>query len=167
MLRDEHESQEVTQEAFLRAFAALDSFDFGYRFSTWLFTIAYRLCLNQLRRRRDFVGEVDFGRMSSTGRDGEAETLDASEAVANSDQARELRERIWSAVDELPPAQRATVLLFYREQLSCQHIGRVLDMPAATVKSHLHRARARLRVALADLGQAEWMDVRFNAETGM
>src|SRR5215475_7948707 len=64
MVRDGSDAEEICQDAFLRAFQALDSFDSRYRFSTWLFTIAYRLSLNQMRRRRDYTGDVDFSRMS-------------------------------------------------------------------------------------------------------
>ena len=57
--------------------------------------------------------------------------------------------------------QRATVLLFYRESLNCQEIGEILNMPAATVKSHLHRARARLKDSLSERMEADWTQVRF------
>ena len=50
------------REAFLRAFDALDTFSAEFRFSTWLFTIAYRLCLNQIRRRKSVTGDLDFAR---------------------------------------------------------------------------------------------------------
>ena len=52
---------------------------------------------------------------------------------------------MWSAVNRLSTPQRATVLLFYRQEFSCHEIARVLELPLATVKSHLHRARKRLR----------------------
>src|SRR5438132_1159445 len=60
ILRDHDEAEEICQEAFLRAFSSLDSFSSEYRFSTWLFTIGYRLCLNHIRRRKSLTGEVDF-----------------------------------------------------------------------------------------------------------
>ena len=52
IIRNHHDAEEICQEAFLKAFAALDTFDIRYRFSTWLFTIAYRLTLNLLRKKR-------------------------------------------------------------------------------------------------------------------
>lgn len=165
MVRDGHDSEEVCQEAFLRAFAALASFDFSYRFSTWLFTIAYRLCLNRMRHKRDFAGDVDFGNVSSSHLDGDDAPEDVGESVANSDEARRLKDVIWETVDRLPTHQRATVMLFYREQMSCQQIAEVLDMPAATVKSHLHRARARMRGMLAEEISDGWQDVRFGTDS--
>lgn len=143
ILRNHHDTEEICQEAFLRAFAALDGFNEQYRFSTWLFTIAYRLCLNQLRRREPASARPELGSLA----DGRPE---AAEAVASSEQAERLERLVWTAVGELSPPQKAAVLLFYREQMSCQEIGQVLGMPSATVKSHLHRARARLREMLGE-----------------
>jgi len=146
ILRDHHESEEICQDAFLRAFSSLDSFSANYRFSTWLFTIAYRLCLNQLRRRKSVTGEIDFAAMA-------ASQPDVAEHVAETEEARRLKDQIWIAVDQLSMPQRAAVLLFYREGLSCEAIAKTLGIPTATAKSHLHRARGRLRELLAETVQ--------------
>ncbi len=164
MVRREHDAEEICQDAFLRAFQSLDKFNFDYRFSTWLFTIGYRLCLNTMRRRRDYCGEFDFGSMPATGRNGSSEP--AVDELANSEEARRLKKVIWDSVNQLTPAQRATVLLFYQESLSCQEIGDILEMPAATVKSHLHRARARLKELLEGELVEDWTLVRFGEAGG-
>ncbi len=161
MVRNDHDAEEVCQDAFLRAFQALDGFDFCYRFSTWLFTIGYRLCLNAIRRRKDYSGEVDFSAVPTDGRGEDAPGV--YEEVANSDEARRLKKVIWDSVDALTPPQRAAVILFYRESLSCQEIGEILKMPAATVKSHLHRARNRLKELLERELVEDWSVVRFGA----
>jgi len=158
ILRDHEESEDVCQEAFLRAFSSLDSFSSEYRFSTWLFTIGYRLCLNHLRRRKVLTGgEMDFGEIPSAG-------PDVSECLAESEEARRLKNRIWEAVDKLSPPQRAAVLLFYREGMSCDAIAQTLGIPMATAKSHLHRARGHLRSSLAGLVQ-DWSQLRILRET--
>ena len=159
ILRDHHDAEEICQDAFLRAFSRLDSFSQEYRFSTWLFTIAYRLCLNQLRRHPPLTGEVEFSAF-----DGGEE--DAGEQIASSEEARRLKDTVWSSVDKLSVHQRATVLLFYRENMSCDQIGEVLEMPVATVKSHLHRARTRLREMLTPQLAADWTALRFFGEGG-
>jgi RNA polymerase sigma-70 factor (ECF subfamily) len=158
MVRDHHEAEDLTQVAFVKAYEALDSYSERYAFSTWLFTIAYRLCLNHLRKRRAYSGEVDFSRV------GRVEP-DAPESLANTEEARRLRTLIWAAVDRLKPAQKSAVLLFYREGKSCEEIGRVLDMPTVTVKSHLHRARSKLREALSAELVDDWMTIRFFADS--
>ncbi len=146
ILRDHHEAEDLCQAAFVKAYESLDSYSDKYAFSTWLFTIAYRLCLNQLRRKRHWTGEVDFAGFGSG-------SEDVAHEVANTEQARKLKDEIWSAVEQLSPQQRNAVVLFYREGLSCQEISQILSIPAVTVKSHLHRARERLRGLLSD--QAE------------
>jgi RNA polymerase sigma-70 factor, ECF subfamily len=157
ILHDHHDAEEICQEAFLRAFAALDSFSQEYRFSTWLFTIAYRLCLNLLRRNPPLTGDVEF-----TAYDGGQDS--AADQVANSEEAGRLKEAVWEAVDRLSVHQKATVLLFYREGLGCEEIGEILGMPVATVKSHLHRARMRLRETLTPQLSTDWTALRFFGE---
>lgn len=168
MVRNQHDAEEICQDAFMRAFQNLESFDFRFRFSTWLYTIAYRLCLNTLRKQKDVTCDMDFDAPSAPLNRSERQEADVGEQVANSDEAYRLKKIIWENVDHLSPPQRATVLLFYRESLSCQEIGDVLNMPAATVKSHLHRARARLRELLDDKLSENWagMEIRESAGGG-
>jgi RNA polymerase sigma-70 factor (ECF subfamily) len=153
MLRNYHETEDVCQSAFVKAYESLDSYSTKYAFSTWLFTIAYRLCLNHLRKKKAISGETDFSHVGN----GEA---DASLSLANSEEAQRLRDLIWTAVDQLSPPQKSAVLLFYREGKSCQEIGVVLGIPAVTVKSHLHRAREKLRQLLNAELVEDWMAVR-------
>ncbi|RMF76762.1 MAG: sigma-70 family RNA polymerase sigma factor [Planctomycetota bacterium] len=154
MVRNHHEAEDVCQIAFVKAYESLHNYSENYAFSTWLFTIAYRVCLNRLRKKRALSGETDFSRV-----DGPAES-DAAVTVANSEEAQVLRKRIWDAVDQLTPPQRTAVLLFYREGKSCQEIGVVLGIPAVTVKSHLHRARAKLKTLLGEQQAQDWLAVR-------
>jgi RNA polymerase sigma-70 factor (ECF subfamily) len=144
IVRNHHDAEELCQEAFLKAFSSLDSFSTEYRFSTWLFTIGYRLCLNAMRRKKALSGEVDFSVFSAAG-------AGADEETAQSEEARRLREMIWGQVDRLSPPQQAAIVLFYRHDQSCNEIAQILQMSVATVKSHLHRARARLKEMLEPL----------------
>jgi RNA polymerase sigma-70 factor (ECF subfamily) len=160
MVRDHHEAEDVCQEAFLKAFGSLSTFSSEYRFSTWLFTIGYRVCLNRMRRKKIFTGEVDLSVMADSGASGAAEAFE-------SDEAGRVRSVIWSAVDRLSPPQRATVLLFYRNELGCHEIARVLQVPVATVKSHLHRARTKLKEMLEGASEQEWQTLcNFSQRTG-
>ncbi|MEK6674518.1 MAG: RNA polymerase sigma factor [Planctomycetota bacterium] len=141
MIHHHHDAEEICQETFLKAFACLDTFSSEFRFSTWLFTIGYRVCLNRLRRKRDLPIDVDTVALRFRG-------PDQSDVLSESEDANQLRETVWDAVDQLSPPQKATLLLFYRHELGCHDIARVLELPVATVKSHLHRGRARLREVL-------------------
>lgn len=154
MVRNHHETEDICQAAFVKAYESLESYSTNYAFSTWLFTIAYRLCLNSLRKKRAISGETDFSYV------GNGET-DVALSLANSEEAKRLRDLIWDAVDQLSPPQKSAVLLFYREGKSCQEIGVVLGIPAVTVKSHLHRARAKLRQLLSAELVEDWMAVQY------
>ncbi len=151
--RHHHDAEEICQDAFLKAFASLDSFSTQYRFSTWLFTIAYRVCLNHMRRRKVVTGDVDFTTLSRDAGAGQPDVLE-------SDEAGRVRQMVWSSVDLLSQPQRATLLLFYRQEFSCQEIARVLGVPVATVKSHLHRGRARLRELLESVSETQLLEFR-------
>lgn len=153
MVRNHHEAEDLCQAAFVKAYESLDSYSSNYAFSTWLFTIAYRLCLNHLRKKKAISGETDFSYIG-TGQP------DAALSLANSEEAKRLRDLIWTAVDKLTPPQKSAVLLFYREGKSCQEIGVVLGIPAVTVKSHLHRAREKLRQLLSLELVDDWLEVR-------
>ncbi|MGB0715251.1 MAG: RNA polymerase sigma factor [Phycisphaerae bacterium] len=147
MVRNHHDAEEICQDAFLKAVGSLQSFSTEYRFSTWLFTIGYRICLNRMRRRKLFAGDVDVANVT--------ELAETDDTVVQSEAAATLRTSVWDAVDRLSPPQRATVLLFYRHEMGCNEIARVLEIPVATVKSHLHRARNRLRELLSAMSEKD------------
>lgn len=157
MVRNHHDAEEVCQDAFLKAFSSLESFSTEYRFSTWLFTIGYRLCLNGLRKKRVTTTEFELARFESS--EDEVEQI-----KAQTEEARVLKSTVWDAVDQLTPPQRAAVLLFYRQELGCQEIAEILELPVATVKSHLHRARARLRDLLEPVMMNENSRLRILAD---
>ncbi len=154
IVRNHHEAEDLTQQAFVRAYESLASYSEEYAFSTWLYTIAYRICLNSQRRRRPLSGEIDLDPLRVS-------DPDLPGTLANTEESRRLQTLIWDAVDELTTAQKAAVILFYREGKSCQEIGEVLGMPAVTVKSHLHRAREKLRGRLEHELDEDWTALRF------
>jgi len=153
MIRNHHDAEDVCQDAFLKAFASFDSFSVQYRFSTWLFTIGYRICLNRLRGKRAMTSDEGVLALAPSSGENPFARVESSEAAA-------LRSKVWQAVDRLTAPQRATVLLFYRHEMSCQEIARVLELPVATVKSHLHRSRKRLREILESLSEKELQEFR-------
>jgi len=131
-------AEDVVQEAFVRVLTNLDRFDPRYRFSTWLFTIARRVFLNQIEKRRpiydsDRVGETT-GRTCAASGDWEVE-----EHKGNS------RDAMQSALMSLSPEQREIIVLFHQHDWPIWLIAEHLRMPEGTVKSHLHRGRIRLR----------------------
>jgi len=133
------EAEDLAQETFLRAIRALPGFDIGgaARLSTWLLTIATRLALDACRKQKRQQG-----------------LLPAPEPVSvptpeQELQRTELRSEITSAIDELPPDQRAAFVLAEFHGFGIEDIAAALQTPASTVKTRLFRARAKLSRALA------------------
>ncbi len=135
-------TEDLAQETFLRAFAALGRFDPDgpARLSTWLLTIATRLALQAIERRR----------VPSTSFDD-----DAGEACVAPDELAPDRARLGAAIAEavgrLPPPHRAAFVLREYHGFEYAEIARSLDIDIGTVKSRLWRARAALQRALAEV----------------
>jgi RNA polymerase sigma-70 factor (ECF subfamily) len=140
-------ARELSQEAFVRAWSALERFDPRYRFSTWLFRIAHNLGIDQLRRRR--LKTVSLHRTDSDGDEVEIVVTDHNKDplghLENSALSSELRE----VIDGLRPEYRELVLLRHFGGLSYQEIADFKGMPLGTVKNKLFRAHSVLRKALA------------------
>lgn len=136
-----HVAEDIVQEAFVRVLRNLDRFDERFRFSTWLFTIAKRLFVNAAQKHRPW-----FDTDAVAGRSGaESRPLDLSQA---SEQAGHVRDILDFALEALNEQQREIILLFHQQQWPIQEIAAYLEMPEGTVKSHLHRARKRMRQAI-------------------
>ena len=130
------DAEEVVQETFLRAWRNLHRFRGESAFGTWLYRITTNLCRDHLKRHQ------------RTGlRDAQPEAVSniADELPAGVDALA--RRRLEDALDKLTPRQREVLVLHDVMELDHPQIAEVLELPAATSKSHLHRARARLRRA--------------------
>ena len=141
-------ARELSQEAFIRAWGALDRFDPQYRFSTWLFRIAHNLGIDQLRRRR--LQTVSLYRRDSDGEDVEIAVVDQKKDPLGHFENQELAGTIRAAIEGLRPEYRELVLLRHFGGLSYQEIADLKEMPLGTVKNKLFRAHSVLRRALQD-----------------
>ena len=148
MVGDLELARELTQEAFLRAWSALDRFDPRYRFSTWLFRIAHNLGIDQLRRRR--LSTVSLVRQDAEGEEVELAVVDASKDPLGHFENRELAEAMRAAIAGLRSEYRELVLLRHFAGLSYQDIADLKGMPLGTVKNKLFRAHSVLRRALQE-----------------
>lgn len=149
MLRQAEDAEDVTQETFVRVFRALDRYDPNRPFSTWLFTIAARLCVDTIRRRR--MKMMSLVR-TEAGSD-EERTIDLEDPGPRPEDEAERREgeaRVQSLIDELPPHYRIVVVLRHQQDLSYEEIAEALGLPLGTVKARIHRARALLKRHIED-----------------
>ena len=150
ILKDRPESEEAVQAAYLKAFDRIGDYEGRSALSTWLTRIVINEALGRLRsaRRRKAALEEQGVAVLETYR----ETLmRGSEPVApDANLAREqLRRLIEQAVAGLPQSFRSVFVLREVEGLSVEETAEALGIPAATVKTRLHRARTRLQEALA------------------
>jgi RNA polymerase sigma-70 factor (ECF subfamily) len=137
MLGNAGEAEEIAQEVFLRAHRALSEFRGDAKLSTWLYTIASRLCLNHLgsgERSATLFGEERLTRLR----------YEAGGPDAIVEQT-ELEAALHRAIAELPDERRIVVVLRDLEGLSYEEIATALELPTGTVRSRLHRARLDLK----------------------
>ena len=139
----EHLARELTQDTFVRAFGRLKGFRGDSAFGTWLHTIAVSITLNELRRlKRERLREAPF-----------EEALTVTDSAPYSDPL--LRDKLMTAVNELPEGCRAVFMMHDSEGFTHQEIAAALGVSEGTSKAQLFRARGKLRVALAEFAE-EW-----------
>jgi RNA polymerase sigma-70 factor (ECF subfamily) len=141
MLRDAASAEELVQEAFLRLYRARERYEPEARFSTWLFTIANRLALNELRRpHRRSPHESSDDDAAGAPLALAAEQAGVDEVV----HARRLGDAVERALAALPERQRAALWLTAVEGLSYAEVAASLETTEKSVKALVHRARSAL-----------------------
>jgi len=150
MVRNHQEAEDLTQEAFMKAFNSLSSFNDEFAFSTWLMKIASNNCIDFLRKRKlrtysihepiqykDEKIEIDIPDHEPTP---EKQLLQGERA-----------KMIQAAIDELPERYRYVILLRHKEEKSYEEISEILNLPLGTVKAQIFRAREILNKKLKAL----------------
>jgi RNA polymerase sigma-70 factor (ECF subfamily) len=149
MLKDATEAEDLAQNVFLQVYKSAHRYEVSAKFSTWLFTIARNLCLNEIRRRSRHP----------------ADSLDATHAEYEDQPLRqfkdeknfsppdallhgELEQKIVEALAELPENQRTAILLCRGDELSYEEIAEVLGCSLSATKSLIHRGRETLKQKL-------------------
>ena len=154
MVRDRSLAEDLAQDAFIRAFNAIGSYNPGYKFSSWMFKIAHNLTIDHLRKRRLDTISI-HGSPHAVTADEQARTslvLESSEERPDAYvENLELGSQIEAAIGKLRPEYRAVTLLRHVEGYSYQEIADILEIPLGTVKTYIHRARLELKAALGPL----------------
>jgi RNA polymerase sigma-70 factor (ECF subfamily) len=147
MVGQAQDAEDVTQETFVRMFRAIDRYDPARPFAAWLFTIASRLCIDHIRRRRSrpiSLVQRETGSQDEHLIEVEDTGLKPDEIVSRAEE----EQRAHTLVDSLPPHYRIVVMLRHQQDLSYEEISQVLHLPLGTVKARIHRARALLKERL-------------------
>jgi RNA polymerase sigma-70 factor (ECF subfamily) len=164
VLKDEHEVEDVMQQAYINAYTHLGQFAERSQFSTWLTRIALNEAFKRRRKRRQSQSMAVLRHL-------EADRGEPMDTIASAQPdperqayARELSRVLERAVDALPDTYRAVFMLREIEGLSTSETGAGLGLGEEAVKTRLHRARALVRQAItADLGGTAALAFQFNA----
>lgn len=169
VLRNEHDAEEVAQEAVLKAFVNLKSFRAESKFSTWLIQITINEA--RMKLRKDHAQLYESTDESRNDADGEPyipkDWADWREIPSEALQRKELRDALSKAIESLDPKYREVLILRDVEDLSIAETAAALNISEANVKTRLLRARLQVRDALApgidgswSIGETGWKKVR-------
>jgi RNA polymerase sigma-70 factor (ECF subfamily) len=149
MLHDATEAEDIAQNVFIQVHKSASRYQVSSKFTTWLFTIARNLCLNELRRRSRHPADS----MEAAHPENEEQpwqqfedkkTFSPPETLLHG----ELERKIEQAVAELPENQRTAILLCRQDELSYEEIAKVLRCSVSATKSLIHRGRETLKEKL-------------------
>jgi len=159
-LRDEAESEDLAQNVFLQAWKSRGRYRQTAKFSTWLFTIARNLCLNEIRRRSRHPAESIEEEHTEHEDQPHRQYEDRSQMAPPEQLLQgELARKIEEALAGLPENQRAAILLCRQDELSYEEIAGVLDCSLSATKSLIHRGRETLKEKLKPyLQTGEWTE---------
>ncbi len=147
MVKDEDDIDDLTQETFIKAYNALDTFQFGFAFSAWIYRIASNNCIDFLRKKR--FQTVSLSQPVFDEDDDQYIQIEDTSARPDTEFLnKEKRDIINHAIDKLPENYREIIKLRHEFEMDYIDIAKKLDIPIGTVKAHLFRAR---KILLAEL----------------
>ncbi|NBR13054.1 MAG: sigma-70 family RNA polymerase sigma factor [Flavobacteriales bacterium] len=141
MVKNPDDADDLTIEAFGKAFSRLDQYSPSFAFSTWLFKIASNNSIDFIRKKRIQVTSIDAGYMTD---DGERMHVDAKSSTMNPEETIMQGQRVTHMrllVSKLKPKYRELVEKRYFEEMSYEEIAEEMNLPLGTVKAQLFRAR--------------------------
>jgi RNA polymerase sigma-70 factor (ECF subfamily) len=149
MVRDRALADDLVQEAFLRAFQRLSTYDRQRKFLNWFLRIAYHVAIDHVRRKR--LETVSLDTLVAAGYPGAPDESSAASPETRAERA-ELASALERALSRIRAEYRLAIVLHYQEGLSHADLSEILDVPVATVKTFLHRGRKELAALLSREG---------------
>jgi RNA polymerase sigma-70 factor, ECF subfamily len=143
--RNHEDAEDALQETFMCAFLALNSFQGRSHLSTWLTRIAINSALMVIRRRRHIYPEVSLTAPAEAG--AEIQDCDIRDSGPTPEEICEVKQRFdrtFSAIERLDPKSRTAIGIWSTQECSMKELAHILDVPVATVKARLYRARKKL-----------------------
>ena len=143
MLGNRHEAEDMAQEAFVRAYVNIHTFNIKLKFSTWLYRIATNLCIDRIRKKKpDYYLDAEVA--GTDGLNLYSQIAADTENPIDEVESLEIHDTIQKEILKLPEKYRSVIVLKYIDELSLKEISEILDMPVGTVKTRIHRGREAL-----------------------
>ena len=153
VLQSREEAEEAAQDAFFKAFKMLRTFGRKSKFSTWLYTIAYRSAIDKARRKNLRIKSLDEEESVL-----QVEDTNYPNPLEATNQ-HDLQEIIQRALKKLKPADATLVTLFYLKENSVKEVAEITGMSVSNVKTRLHRLREQLKTLLSKQLKSEIQDL--------
>ncbi len=153
VLKNREEAEEAAQDAFIKAYKMLASFERKSKFSTWLYTIAYRTALDYYKKKNHIIQPIDSEESHLQIED--TNTLNPDQNM----QQEDLKEQLKAAIEQLKPKDASVITLFYLHEKSVQEVAEIMGLTVSNVKTKLHRLREALRSQLETQLKTEIQDL--------
>ena len=148
ILKNKEEAEEASQDAFMKAYHSLKTFEGKSKFTTWLYTIVYNEALGRLRKSKNYTIQLDEVKET------ESNSSDYLDGL-NSLQLTERKALIRRGLDAMKPAEAAALTLFYLEEQSIKELEEIMGLTSSHVKILLHRGRKSLLESLQKITKSE------------
>ena len=139
VLRNYHETEDIVQQAFLRAWEKIDTFKGNSNFYTWLYRIGFNLAITKINSSREMQLDESF-----------ESTLSSSSNIEDTLENKELYVTVKNLLDEIPEEQRTAYVLCEVDTKNYEEIAQITGVPVGTVRSRIFRARQYLMENLKD-----------------
>ncbi len=143
VIQNREDAEELTEDVFVKAFQHLESFRGESDFLTWLYRIAYNLSISAVRKKKVEYLAIEDSQLSNVSE----EMIQDQLGQADSSERLDLLD--W-ALEQLPPDDRALILLFYKEDKSIEELTQITGLSVANVKVKLHRTRKKLYILMTE-----------------
>jgi RNA polymerase sigma-70 factor (ECF subfamily) len=168
LVRDENDARELVQDAFLRVYKGLSTFQGGSSFFTWLYRIITNLSIDLIRKPGRQLADIDESRFDAEdAQDSDFPLLSRVDGADPADvvRRREIAARLQAALDALPPYHRGVIVMREIEGLSYEEMAQAMGVSKGTIMSRLFHARQKLQKALASTYEEQIGPVKVD-ETG-
>ncbi|MCB0547471.1 MAG: sigma-70 family RNA polymerase sigma factor [Phaeodactylibacter sp.] len=153
VLRSREDAEEAAQDVFIKVYRTLNTFEQKSKFSTWLYTVAYRTALDRARRKQLPISSIDddesFIQLADNNVDSPAEEL----------YNQDLNSQLQSAINRLKPIDAALITLFYLHEKPIKEVADILGLTLTNAKTKLHRLREALKIELSNQLETEIADL--------